>query len=148
MFVGTFPIAQLTATITTRLTLQELRGQINGLSDLPGKRVLTVAGTTAEHFLTTRGIAHSTVQQIDGAYAALHKNQADAIVYDASVLNYYALTKGRGSVRVVGDVFQPEPYGIALPPNSPYREIISRAVLEIYADSTHQQLVQRWFGAR
>lgn len=148
MFVGIFLIAQLTATITTRLTLQELRGQINGLSDLPGKRVLTVAGTTAEQFLTTRGIAHSTVRQIDEAYAALHENRADAIVYDASVLNYYALTKGRGSVRVVGDLFQPEPYGIALPPNSLYREIISRAVLEIYADGTHQQLVQRWFGAR
>ncbi|MFC1463892.1 MAG: transporter substrate-binding domain-containing protein [Candidatus Brachytrichaceae bacterium NZ_4S206] len=147
MFASLFLIAQLTATITARLTLQGLQGQINGVSDLPGKRVVTVAGTTADQFLTARGIVHSTVARIEEAYARLQTDRADAIVYDAPILNYYAANAGKGKVRMVGEVFQPEPYGIALAPNSPYREVISQAVLEIYTDGTHQQLTQRWFGA-
>lgn len=117
------------------------------MSDLPGKRVVTVTGTTADQFLPARGIVHSTVAQIEEAYARLQTDRAETIVYDAPILKYYAANAGKGKVRMVGEVFQPEPYGIALAPNSPYREVISQAVLELYTDGTHQHLTQRWFGA-
>jgi ABC-type amino acid transport substrate-binding protein len=49
---------------------------------------------------------------------------------------------------MVGEVFKPEPYGIALQRNSPYRKAINRAILEIFTDGTHRQLTQRWFGTQ
>jgi ABC-type amino acid transport substrate-binding protein len=147
MFVGIFLIAQLTATITSRLTVESLQGQINGLNDLPGKRVVTVANTTADQFLSTHGIAHTTVPQIGDAYAQLGHDQADAVVYDAPILNYFASNAGKGKVRLAGEMFKPEPYGIALPLGSPHREPINRAILEIFTDGTYQTLTQKWFGA-
>jgi ABC-type amino acid transport substrate-binding protein len=130
MFAGIFLIAQLTATMTSRLTVESLQGQINGLNDLPGKRVVTVANTTADQFLSANAVAHTTVAQISDAYAQLERGQADAVVFDAPILNYYASNAGKGKVRMVGEMFKPEPYGIALPLGSPHREAINRAILE------------------
>ncbi len=42
MFLGLFLIANFTANVTTALTLDELRGTINGLEYLTGHRVATV----------------------------------------------------------------------------------------------------------
>jgi ABC-type amino acid transport substrate-binding protein len=141
-------IANITAAITSRLTVERLQSQVSGLSDLPGKRVVTVANTTADQFLSASAIAHGTVEQVEQAYALLEAGEADAVVYDAPILNYYASTRGQGKVRMVGEVFKPEPYGIALQRNSPYRKAINRAILEIFTDGTHRQLTQRWFGTQ
>jgi len=146
MFAGLFLIAHLTASITSRLTVESLQGHINGLNDLPGKRVVTVQGTTADQYLSTNGIVHLNVAQINDAFAQIEAGQADAVVYDAPVLNHYVNTLGKGKVRMAGAVFKAEPYGIALRPNSPYREAINQAILEIFNDGTHERLTSKWFG--
>jgi ABC-type amino acid transport substrate-binding protein len=146
MFAGIFLIAHLTATITSRLTVESLQGHINGLNDLPGKRVVTVQGTTADQYLSANGIVHLKVAQISDAYAQIEAGQADAVVYDAPVLNHYANTLGKGKVRMAGVVFKAEPYGIALQPGSPYRKAINQAILEIFTDGTHERLTNKWFG--
>jgi polar amino acid transport system substrate-binding protein len=146
MFAGIFLIAHLTATITSRLTVESLQGHINGLNDLPGKRVVTVQGTTADQYLSANGIVHLNVAQISEAYAQVETGQADAVIYDAPVLNHYVNTLGKGKVRMVGVVFKAEPYGIALRPDSPYRKAINQAILEIFTDGTHERLTKKWFG--
>jgi ABC-type amino acid transport substrate-binding protein len=146
MFAGLFLIAHLTASITSRLTVESLQGHVNGLNDLPGKRVLTVQGTTADQYLTANGIVHLNVAQISDAWAQIEAGQADAVVYDAPVLNHYVNTLGKGKVRMAGAVFKAEPYGIALRRDSPYREAINQAILEIFNDGTHERLTSKWFG--
>ena len=146
MFAGIFLIAHLTATLTSRLTVETLQGQINGLNDLPGKRVVTVANTTAAQYLTANGVGHRTVAQIGEAYAQIEAGRADAVVYDAPVLNHHANTAGKGKVRMVGVAFKAEPYGIALQTDSPYRKAINQAILEIFTDGTHERLTRKWFG--
>jgi ABC-type amino acid transport substrate-binding protein len=146
MFAGIFLIAHLTATITSRLTVESLQGQINGLNDLPGKRVVTVEGTTASQYLRANGIVHLSVGQISDAFAQIETGRADALIYDAPVLNHYANTQGKGKVRMAGVVFKAEPYGIALQQDSPYRKAINQAILEIFSDGTHERLTRKWFG--
>lgn len=143
MFAGIFLIAHLTASITSRLTVESLQGHINGLNDLPGKRVVTVQGTTADQYLTANGIVHLNVAQISEAWAQFEVGQADAVVYDAPVLNHYANTLGKGKVRMAGAVFKAEPYGIALRPDSPHRKAINQAILEIFNDGTHERLTSK-----
>src|SRR4029077_13022632 len=46
MFTAFVFIAYFTAAVTSSLTLQQLRGDIKGPEDLPGKRVATVTGST------------------------------------------------------------------------------------------------------
>ena len=146
MLGGLFLIAYFTAEVAAAFTLQEIRGTINDISDLPGKRVVTVAGSTADDYLTDVRIGHSEVDTIEQAYARLLVGTSQAIVYDSPVLLFYASGEGRGRVQIVGDLLEQQGYGIALPTDSPLREPINQAILELLEDGTYDRLHQRWFG--
>jgi polar amino acid transport system substrate-binding protein len=146
MFVAIFLIANFTAVMTTNLTMQNLRGSIASVDDLPGKTVATVDGSTASRYLSERGIAHQRVKLIEDAYALMDKGQAQAVVYDAPVLRYFVNTDGREKFKLVGTMFNSEKYGIALPSGSPLREEINRALLQLIEDGTYDDIYTRWFG--
>jgi len=144
MFAGLFLLANFTAVVTAQLTVNGLQSAINGVEDLPGKKVATVAGTTSADYLKEMGIPFRGVDVIDEAYELLEKDLIDAIVYDAPVLQYYAATGGYGTLILVGTPFKREDYGIALPPNSPYEEQINKALLEIKLNGTGEEIYKRW----
>ncbi len=146
MFAAILIVANLTASISSSLTVQELRGSINGPSDLFGKRVATVEGTTSSRYLSTVQLTAVGVPTIDEAYVLLEDHKVDAVVYDSPVLRNYAALAGRGKVRVVGPIFQREDYGIAMPIDSPYRQEINQSLLKMIEDGTYRQIYQRWFG--
>lgn len=147
MFAAIFLIAHFTAVMTSNLTLQNLRGNITSVNDLPGKAVVTVEGSTASRFLAGRNIGHQRVSTIEQALSALEQGQAQAVVYDAPVLRYYAAHDGRDKVKMVGAPFNNEKYGIALPEGSPLREELNRALLRLVENGTYQDIYARWFGA-
>jgi polar amino acid transport system substrate-binding protein len=146
LFLGIVLLANFTAAVTANLTLREIRGDINGLDDLPGKRVLAVVGTTSSQFLTAQKINHQTIASVQEGYDRLEQGQGDALVYDSPVLQYYANTAGKGQLRVVGSLFKQEYYGIAVATNSPLREPINRTLIELISDGTTQELHERYFG--
>jgi polar amino acid transport system substrate-binding protein len=148
MVFGIVLIAEFTATITTSQTVSQLRPTIDGLSDLQGKRVLTVAGSTSEEFLLTEQMHYTTVERIDDAYEALLNDQTDAIVFDAPVLLFYAEHQGYGLVKVVGPIFQEENYGIALPAGSPLRKPINTALLRLQSSGRYDTIYKKWFGSK
>jgi ABC-type amino acid transport substrate-binding protein len=146
MFAAIFIIANLTATLSAAATVRELRSSIRGISDLGGQRVAAPIGTTAAQYLQNGGIAFSATVNIDDAIALLTAGQTDAVVYDAPVLRDYIRSTGRTDLGLVGGVFAPERYGIALPEGSPYRELINRAILRMQEDGTYGRLYDRWFN--
>jgi polar amino acid transport system substrate-binding protein len=146
MFTGIIIIANFTAAVSSQLTVDRIEGRIKGVQDLPGKSVLTVAGTTADAWLTQQGIAHGTVDRIESAYPQLLDERVDAVVFDAPVLLRWTATASGGRARTVGSVFNPEPYGIALPEGSELREAINASLLELAGDGTTQRLRTKWFG--
>jgi polar amino acid transport system substrate-binding protein len=146
MFAGIFIIANLTATLSANAAVQVLRGEINAVDDLRDHRVVTIEGTTSARYLGTNGISFIGVQTIEQAYEMLREGQAEAMVYDAPILRHFLNTDGRNDFQLVGQVFEPEKYGIALPVDSPYRESINQAILGYQEDGTYQQLYTRWFG--
>jgi polar amino acid transport system substrate-binding protein len=146
MFAAIFLIAHFTAVMTSNLTLQNLRGNINSVDDLPGKSVATVDNSTASRYLAERGVTHRRVALIEDAYALLESGQVQAIVFDAPVLRYYANHEGRDKVKLVGALFNIENYGIALPQGSPLREPLNLALLRVFEDGTYDDIYARWFG--
>jgi polar amino acid transport system substrate-binding protein len=146
VFLGIILLANFTAAVTSNLTLQNLKGNVSGLSDLPGKRVYAVAGTTSEQYLKDLNLRFKTVGKIEEGYELLDQNQADALVYDAPVLQYYASHLGKGRTQVVGPIFKQEFYGIALPTGSTLREPINRALLDLITSGRYQQIYERYFG--
>jgi polar amino acid transport system substrate-binding protein len=147
MVVGIVLIAEFTASIAASQTVSQLRPTIEGLSDLQGKRVVTVAGSTTEEFLTSEDIRYITVERIDDAYEELLNDQADAIVFDSPVLLYYTQHQGYGRVRVVGQIYQEEDYAIALPTGSPLRKQINLALLRLKSSGRYDKTYEKWFGS-
>lgn len=147
MIAGYFVFASFTASITSSLAVEQLRGAIQGPEDLTGHRVVTVAGTEAEDFLEQQGVGPVTVARVDDAYTALVEGAADAVAFDAPVLQFHAAHDGHGEVRVVGPVFDRVQYGIALPIDSPLRERINVALLDLVESGAYDRLHDRWFGA-
>jgi polar amino acid transport system substrate-binding protein len=146
MFISIILIANFTAVVTSSATLRDLRGSIQGVGDLPGKTIATVKNTTAARFLSDNGYAFTAVDKIDDAYALLNAEKVQAIVFDAPVLRYYAVTTGRGYAEVVGGPFEQEQYGIVVPQGSPLREEIDRLILDFQKDGTVRSITAKWFG--
>ncbi len=146
MIAGLFLLTYFTASVTSTLTLRELRGTINDITDLPGKRVVTVQDSPSADYLQTRNLHPILVEDIDTAYTLLKDGHADAVVYDSPVIDYYATTEGRGFVQVIDKLFDREDYAVVVPPDSPYREAITRATLEVMEDGTYDTIYQRWFN--
>src|SRR5580765_2029095 len=86
MFMSVVFIAYFTASVTSSLTVQQLRGDINGPDDLPGKRVASVRGSTSAEYLEQHHIQATEFSKVEDAFEALQHDQVDAIVYDAPVL--------------------------------------------------------------
>ena len=146
MFLSLFLVSYFTASVAASLTAQEIRGAINGPDDLIGKQVATVAGTTSENYLQSRGLRYNGYDDIDAAYVALQNDLVDAIVYDSPVLLYYTSQNAGNDLHVVGSLFQAEDYGIALPNDSPLLEEINQVLLQLREDGTYDQLYATWFG--
>lgn len=146
ILAGYFVFAYFTATVTTTATVRELHGIIGGPQDLFGKKVATVAKSTAAAYLSEQGMSVRLLSTIDAAFDLLERGQVDAVVYDAPVLQHYAAKQGRGKVRVTGLMFQEKSYGMALQIDSPYRDRINVALLRLMEEGVYQQIADRWFG--
>jgi polar amino acid transport system substrate-binding protein len=145
LYAGILLISYFTAFATTSLTLDTLRGRINGPGDLAGKRVAVVEGSTsAEYVAGVRARAAPHADFLAGA-AALLQGSVDAVVYDAPVIQYYALKEGR--VRMAGRPFRPENYGIAFPQGSGLRRPVDRALLHLMENGTYDSLLRKWLGS-
>jgi polar amino acid transport system substrate-binding protein len=148
MFGSVVFVAYFTAQVTTSLTVEQLRSDIRGPDDLPGKRVATTAGSTAAGYLRDRRCQILEFNRIDQAYEALLDRKADAVVFDAPVLLYYAAHEGKGKVEVVGSAFLREGYGIVVPERSPSRKQIDAALLSLRESGDYQRIYDRWFGEK
>lgn len=140
-------IAQFTASITAALTVHQLNASISSAADLPGKRIATVGGTTGADYLAKQHHRPIEVERISDAYPLLEAGQVDAIVFDSPVLLYYAATRGRGVVQVVGPTLQDEYYGIAIPSGSSLREPLNEALLGLMQDGVYTEIHTKWFGS-
>jgi ABC-type amino acid transport substrate-binding protein len=145
--IGVVLIAQLTATVTSSQTVARLKSNIRGPDDLPGKSIGTVPGTVASDYLTQRSLGFVNVNNADDGIRMLMQGDVQAIVYDAPTLQYWAAKRGNGVLTVVGPIFRPEKYGIAVRNGSPLRKPVNEALLAIYEDGTYEQIYGKWFSS-
>ena len=144
--MGIVLLAQLTATVTSSQTVHRLRSTITGPSDLPGRKIATQPGTIAADYLRRRHIPFVEVN--DGAEGVdlLAHGKVQAVVYDAPTLQYWLAHSNRVDLQIVGPIFKPEMYGIAMAVGNPLRKRINEALLEAYQDGTYDAIYDRWFA--
>lgn len=147
ILAGYFVFAYFTASVTTTVALNELRGEINNPDDLYGKKIATIEKSLAAEYLIRQGIDPIKFEDIKPAYSQLEAGYVDAVVYDAPVLQHYARKKGHGRVQVVGKIFQEQSYGIAFQIASPLREKVNIALLKLVENGEYKKIYNKWFGS-
>jgi ABC-type amino acid transport substrate-binding protein len=140
-------IAYFTAVVTTEMTVKSLTGDIGGPGDLTGLKVGTIAGSTAETWLTKNKVKVSRYADVPSAVAALNSGDLKAVVYDAPVLRYYLSKRTGTRLRLVGPTFEKQFYGIGLQQDSPLRLPINRALLALNERGFMDELQKKWFGS-
>lgn len=136
----------LIASVSSDLTLYNLKVNIQGLEDLIGKQVGVIKGTTSENYMRQGPSELYKFEDADQLYKALQVKAIDAVVYDAPVLRYYAKNKGRGKVEVVGKLFDRQYYGFAVREGSSLREEINRDLLALEESGEYAVILEKWFG--
>jgi polar amino acid transport system substrate-binding protein len=145
MFCAIIFVTYFTAAATTNLTVKTLNTSIQSADDLPGKRVATTTGSSADAYLQAHHAIVTDVTTVDACLKLLNDGSVDAVVTDAPVLQYYAANSANGQIQLVGDVFKKENYGIIVPNDSPLRIAIDTALLQMQSDGTYDTLVNTWF---
>jgi polar amino acid transport system substrate-binding protein len=143
---GVVLIAQFTATVTSTLTIQQIQSSIQGPGDLPGKTIATAPGTVAAAWLTSMGLPFMPLTDSEQAYGMLIRGEIQAIVYEAPQLQYWIATRGPSMASLVGPVFRPAKYAIAVPIGSQLRKRINEALLNMQADGSAEEIERRWFA--
>jgi ABC-type amino acid transport substrate-binding protein len=78
MLFGVLLVATFTATFTASLTVHDLQTDIQGVSDLQGRKVVTVKGTTAASYLSGHQIAAQEVGSVGEMIEQLDSGDLDA----------------------------------------------------------------------
>ncbi len=140
-----FGFIAATAELTSSLVILEQKAKISTVEDLRGKKVGVIGGSTSEAFLRKQNLATITYSSIDNLFDGVANGQLDAVVHDAPIIKFYASNKGAGKVQVMGELFNPENYGVALPSGSLLLEDINQALLRVRENGEYDALHKKWF---
>ena len=119
------------------------------MSDLEGKKIGSKIGSTSYDYLMKTLDDDDGVTPYPGSadmYMALMSRAVDAVFYDAPNVGYFASTKGKGKVKVVGPLYEGQQYGIALKKGSQWVGPVNEALAEIKKDGTYKTIYEKWFG--
>ncbi|MFC4023597.1 glutamine ABC transporter substrate-binding protein [Oceanobacillus longus] len=122
---------------------------INGIEDLEGKTVATRLGSTSASYIeeNIESAEANQYEQLDQAYLSVENGSSDAILYDAPNVNYYIQTQGEGSLKVIGDLYQAEDYGIAITKGEEdLVTAINEALASLRENGTYDEIYSKWFG--
>ncbi len=147
MLLSIVLVSLLTASFTTTLTVNTLKGDINGPNDLPGRKVATVKGSTAETWLTANAAIPRPFATVGECIEALRKGKVQAVVYDAPILMYEAAKLNDDKLQLVGSVFQRQNYAFAIQQDSPLRERLNQGLLKLSEGGVESELRAEYFGS-
>ena len=146
MLLSIVLVSLLTASFTTTLTINTLKGDINGPGDLPGRKVATVKGSTTETWLNAKGAKVVPLATPAECVLALKNGDVAAVVYDAPVLQYEAGKLNDEKLQMVGPIFERQNYALALQQDSPLRENLNQGLLKLTEQGVGNELRKKYFG--
>ena len=150
--IGIFIMSLITAVITVILGKNTSTPKINGVDDLPGNTVGTVVSTTSQDYLESIvGITMKNYANVDSMFSGFYSGDVDALVYDYPILIFSLQQRqiqlGLDDAKIVGEIFENQPYGIAIKPgNNILRETINQAILSVMDEgNNYERIYNKWF---
>jgi len=130
------------------------KSKLAELSDLKGKKIAVIAGTTTEQALVRefnslgmKAVLVPVKSSAEGM-ALLKRHKADAFAGDRTVLARLKLTAERpADFEILANDFSFEPYAIVLPRGDPdFRLEVDRALAGLYRTGEIDPIFQRWLA--
>jgi ABC-type amino acid transport substrate-binding protein len=133
--------------------LTKVDSGLRSLSDMSGKRIAVVSGTTNERAVKTqlaRREINATVVPFatrDEAFAALEDGKADAFASDRLLLVGAGLkARDPKSLHILSEELSFEPYGIVLPRgDADFRLAVNAGLSHLYGSGEIAEIFGRWF---
>ncbi|WP_174615239.1 glutamine ABC transporter substrate-binding protein [Virgibacillus ihumii] len=122
---------------------------IKSLEDLEGKTIATRLGSTSAAFIkeNIEGATANEYQQMSQVYLAVENGSADAVLYDAPNVAYYIKTEGSDKLKMVGELYKAENYGIAISKGQDELvKAINDALATLKENGTYAEIYKEWFG--
>lgn len=141
-----FFVSVFVAYVTSVMTVDAITSNVNSVNDLYGRRVGTVAGSTAANFMDNRDLQYREYAGLDQMLTSFEAGDLDAVVFDAPILAYYVKTRAQGAAEMNGPIFLRENYGVAAPSGSPLIEEINRNLLMLRENGKYAEIYESWFG--
>ena len=124
---------------------------ITGPEDLEGKNLCSVTGSTSAQRIKDEYAAGTNLLEQPGyaeCVTALTAGTVDAVTTDDIILaGLAAVPANEGKVKVVGNPFSEENYGVGLAKDSDKCEAINEAITKMIDDGTWQELLDKNVGA-
>jgi len=124
---------------------------ISGPEDLEGKNLCSVTGSTSAQRIADEYAAGTNLLEQPGyaeCVTALTAGTVDAVTTDDIILaGLAAVPANEGKVKVVGNPFSEENYGVGIAKDSDKCEAINEAITKMIDDGTWQELLDKNVGA-
>ena len=145
---STFMIAAVTAVLASSFTLNAMQTQVRDLDDLRSLKVGALKSSTSSAVLTANGVLHQTRPDLDTLVTDLDTGELDAIVSDAAFLQY-RINRGKQqgqfkSLTVLPYELEAQNYAFVLVEDSPYREDINRALLNVRKQAAWRSMLETY----
>ena len=143
---GVAIVAYITSSITSVMTAEALRNSINGPGDLVNKVVGTVSNSTSQQYIESLKLDGQYFPDLPAAVEALVEQRINAIIYDAPALQDYDNSHPKLPITEVGQIFDKQEYGFAMPSGSRLRLPVNEGLLRLREAGFTNQLNKRYFG--
>ena len=141
-------LAVFTAGITSAITVRQLQGNVQGVTDLSQVKVGAVAGSSTEEALARIRTTFTPYPNARDGLQALRARQIDAFVYDRPLMAWIVSQDFRSSIQILDATFDPQNYAFAMPPGSPLRKSLNVAILHAVQSRWWDDTLFRYIGSR
>jgi len=127
------------------MTVRNLASDFNRFSDLKGTVIGTISGSSAESFFERSGRRVIGYPNLNDASVALVNGNVMGVVYDSSMLHYFAANHSVSGFVVVGPVFENQDYGFVFNLGSQLRKEVNATLVKLKFSGYLEQIKTKWF---
>jgi len=146
MFASLLLVSSIIAGVASTLTVAKMDHLITGPEDLARGNIASIEHSVSDKYLRSRRIYPIYYESVEAGLAALKAGKADAMVYDAPLLQYTIKEKFAETLMMTDALFENQNYGIAFPEGSPLRESVNRVMLETIHSVEWERILHKYLG--
>lgn len=139
-------ISLVSTTLVSSMTAARLEsGPLARDSDLAGKRLAAVASSSGAEYLDSQHLPYTKYANLQEALTSLASGASDAVVNSVGALQYMISTQFYGVIPMPSGTLAPAYMAFALPPNSPLKKPLDRAMVRVTASPGWRLLEDSYF---